>query len=118
MRARPPPEIEPREFFESWLEAAVAEDPERRARVSKLDACIQFELAGCAGGCFYVELCDGRARGGGGRLEKPDLRLWLEVDTWRRLNSGELSAPLAAARGLLRFEGNLYLALKLHFLLA
>ncbi|MFQ5698865.1 MAG: SCP2 sterol-binding domain-containing protein [Myxococcota bacterium] len=118
MRAIPPPEIEPLEFFERWLERAVAADPERRARLSKLDARIQFDLAGREGGSFYLELRGGRVRGGGGRLESPDLRLWLEVETWRRLNAGKLSAPMAAARGLLRFEGNLYLALRLHFLLS
>ena len=116
-RLAPPHDITPLCFFEDWLTRAVSEDPDRRQRLAGVDAEIQFELLGEEGGAFWVRVRDGEVRGSSGRLSEPDLRLTLEVATWRALNAGELKAPIAAARGLLHFEGSLYLALKLHFIL-
>jgi putative sterol carrier protein len=41
----------------------------------------------------------------------------VDVETWRALNRGELSAPEALLRRRLRISGNLVLALKLHLIL-
>ncbi len=116
-RATPPRDIEPREFFELWVPQAVHADPERRARIAELEARVQFELAGADGGDFHLCVERGEVRGGAGRLDPVDLVLRLSVETWRRLNAGEISAPHALLTGQLRFHGSLYLALRLHFLL-
>ncbi len=56
-------------------------------------------------------------RGFPGKVDSPDLTLDLSIETWRQLNAGELNAVQAAARRALRFRGNMFLALKVHFLL-
>ena len=48
---------------------------------------------------------------------RPRGRLTLDVPTWRKLNSGELSAPTAFLTRRVKLEGNLGLALKLHFII-
>jgi len=52
-----------------------------------------------------------------GRLDAPDLVLSTDVDTWRKLNAGEIKAPTAVMKGKLRFQGSMYLALKIHFVI-
>jgi hypothetical protein len=44
------------------------------------------------------------------------LRICLDVDTWRSLNRGELSAPEAALRRRVKLSGNLLLAVRLHLI--
>ncbi len=116
-RARPPDDIDPADFFRRWAPEAVRTDPERRAKIADLNARIQFELAGDGGGPFWLELCDGAIRGDSGRIETPDLVLSTDLETWRKLNAGELKAPTAVMKGRLRFQGSMYLALKIHFIL-
>jgi putative sterol carrier protein len=116
-RAFPPRDILPREFFETWVPQAVRADPERQQRIADLVAKIQFELAGPDGGEFHLCVDRGQVHGGAGPIEAPDLVLRLGVDTWRRLNAGEIAAPTALLTGQLRFHGSLYLALRLHFIL-
>jgi putative sterol carrier protein len=117
VRAIPPRDIPPREFFETWVPGAVRADPGRRERIAELVARIHFELAGPDGGDFHLEIARGEVRGGAGAIDDADLVLRLSVETWRRLNAGELSAPHALLTGQLRFHGSLYLALRLHFIL-
>jgi putative sterol carrier protein len=116
-RALPPRDIAPREFFETWVPEAVRSDAGRRTRIADLVAGIQFELAGPDGGDFHLRLDRGEVHGGVGPLDAPDLVLRTSVDTWRRLNAGEIAAPTALLTGQLRFHGSLYLALRLHFIL-
>ncbi len=117
-RARPPEDIAPVDFFRSWAPGAVNSDPERRAKIAGLNSRIQFELTGDGGGPFFLELSDGSIRGGEGRLDAPDLVLTLDLETWRMLNAGEIKAPTAVMKGKLRFQGSMYLALKIHFIIA
>ena len=49
--------------------------------------------------------------------EAVDLRLELDVTTWRALNDGTLSAPEAFLRRRLRVHGNFVLALKLQLII-
>jgi putative sterol carrier protein len=116
-RARPPENIEPVEFFRRWAPDAVNHDPERRAKIEGLSARIQFELAGPGGGDYWLELANGVVRGDAGRVEAPDLVLRTDLETWRQLNAGEIKAPTAVMKGKLRFEGSMFLALKVHFII-
>ena len=110
-RARPPEDIAPADFFRSWAPDAVRGDPERRKKLENLRARIQFELAGEGGGSYWLEIGDE------GRLETPDLVLLTDLETWRRLNAGEIKAPTAVMKGKLRFQGSMYLALRIHFII-
>jgi len=117
-RARPPEDIRPLEFFTRWVPEAVARDDERRRKLGDSCATIHFELKGEGGGDYAVELVAGEVRGAEGRPERPDLRVRLDVATWRELNRGILSAPEALLRRRIRLHGDLLLAIKLHFLLS
>ncbi len=116
-RARPPEDILPAYFFECWVPEAVAADPERRRRLGETRATVVFTLLGEAGGLFTVEIENGTVRGREGGVETPDLAVELDMDTWRNLNAGRLSAPEAVLKRKLRFEGSFLLGLKLHLIL-
>lgn len=116
-RARPPDDIPPADFFRSWAPDAVRSDPDRRKKLDGLRARIQFDLAGEGGGLFWLELADGDVSGGEGALEGPDLVLHTDLETWRKLNRGDIKAPTAVMKGKLRFQGSMYLALRIHFVI-
>lgn len=114
---RPPHDITPTEFFTRWLGASVASDPERRRKLADTRAVMVFELTGVGGGEFTVYVDGGTVRGEVGRPHEPDLEIEVDVETWRRLNAGELSAPEAALRRRVKLQGDLLLAIKLHLIL-
>lgn len=119
MRARPlpPPDIAPEQFFARWIPEMVRNDPERSARLGNTNVVLEFQLEGEGGGSYQLEVRDGLVHGSVGSPAKPDLRLKLDLATWRRLNSGELSAPEAFVRQRVKLEGNFALALKLHLII-
>jgi putative sterol carrier protein len=117
LRAVPPDDISPEAFFTRWVPEAVAADPARRARLGDALHTLEFELEGPGGGVFTLELGGGGVAGRAGAAEHADLRVRVDVDTWRRLNRGEISAPEAFLRRHLHLRGNLLLAVKLHLIL-
>ena len=116
-RAVPPPDIAPLEFFERWVPERVATDASRRERLGGTRAVLVFELDGDGGGHFTLHIEEGRVAGRGGASASADLWVRLDVETWRALNQGELSAPEAFLRRRVRLEGDLALAVKLHLIL-
>ena len=116
-RARPPENITPLEFFSQWVPAAVATDERRRRKLGTTEATIVFELEGADGGVFSVRVSGGEVRGQAGPEASPDLRVTLDIATWRELNRGTLAAPEALLRRRLRLEGDFVLGLKLHLIL-
>ena len=116
-RARPPHDILPAYFFECWVPEAVAADEDRRRKLGDTEATVVFDLAGEGGGLFTVEIAEGRVRGREGGVEEPDLAVELDVETWRDLNAGRISAPEALLKRRLRFHGSFLLGLKLHLIL-
>jgi len=116
-RARPPEDISPHEFFTRWIVDSVAEDATRRERLGDTEAVITFVLAGPDGGTFSIFVTHGVVRGEPGRPFDPDLEVSVDLETWRALNRGELSAPEALLRRRIRLKGDLLLAIKLHLIL-
>jgi|GEM_PF-1663833 len=124
-RAVPPPDIEPLEFFTCWVPRSVSGDPDRRRSLGDTRATLVFELSGTGGGIFTLHLDAGEVRGSvgdrsgveNGERRAPDLRVRLDLETWKSLNAGALSAPEAFLRRRVTLEGDLALAVKLHFLL-
>ena len=117
MRAVPPPDITPAEFFACWLPSVVAADAERRAQLGDTTAIIAFELEGEAGGVFHVHIEHGEVRGAAGAPLREDLRVRVDVASWRALNAGTLSAPRALLQRRVHLSGNLLLAVKLHLII-
>ena len=117
-RAVPPGDIAPAEFFTRWIPRMVDDDAQRRRRLGETKATLEFELEGEEGGLFTLHVADGRVRGELGAAEgHPDLRVRLDVPTWRALNRGDISAPEALLRRRVHLRGNLVLALKLHLII-
>ena len=116
-RPLPPSEIDPLEFFLRWLPEVVAADPLRQQRLADTRATLQFDLVGQGGGSFLLYVEAGSVRGAVGPAPAADLRLELDLATWRALNDGSLSAPEAFLRRRLRMEGSFALALKLHLII-
>ncbi len=117
MRAVPPPDIAPAEFFSRWLPWVVGADAERRAQLGDTAATIVFGLEGEGGGTFFVRIENGAVTGGAGAPEPVDLRVRVDVESWRALNAGTLSAPRAFLQRRVHLSGNLRLAVKLHLIL-
>jgi putative sterol carrier protein len=117
MRARPPEDISPLEFFTRWIPSMVEADGERRARLGDTAAALVFVLDGIGGGEFTLWVEEGRVAGESGRPFSADLEVQVDLETWRALNRGELSAPEALLKRRLRVSGDLILALKLHIIL-
>jgi putative sterol carrier protein len=117
MRAVPPPDIAPAEFFARWLPRMVEHDDARRAQLGDTRATIVFELEGEGGGVFHVRIADGAVEGGAGEPERADLRVRVDVASWRALNAGTLSAPRALLQRRVHLSGNLLLAVKLHLII-
>jgi putative sterol carrier protein len=116
-RPSPPDDIPPEEFFTRWLPGVVAADADRRARLGGAGCVLLFELEGDGGGLFHLCVREGAVEGYPGAPARADLSVRLDVATWRELNRGALSAPEAFLRRRVRLEGNLALALKLHFII-
>ena len=116
-RAVPPDDITPAEFFTSWVPSAVASDPSRQQRLGPTPHDLEFTLEGEGGGVFGVHIADGAVRGSVGAIEDADLRVRLDVATWRALNRGEMSAPEAFLKRRVHLKGSLILAVKLHVIL-
>jgi putative sterol carrier protein len=116
-RARPPEDIQPEDFFTRWVPEAVAEDEDRRRRLEGTRAIVQFELQGDVGGTYVVRIDAGRVEGSAGPADAPDLIVRVDVETWRALNRGEISAPEALLRRRIHIEGSFLLALRLHLIL-
>jgi putative sterol carrier protein len=116
-RARPPAEITPLEFFTRWAPEQAAVDEERRRRLGDTEATIEFEITGEGGGVYSVRVERGEVRGSNGPAQHADLRVRVDLATWRELNAGTLSAPEAVLRRRLHFHGNWLLAIKLHLIL-
>ena len=113
----PPDDIAPAEFFTHWVPLAVERDPSRRDRLGHTPHDLEFTLEGEGGGVFGVHIADGGVRGSVGPVPDADLRIRLDVATWRALNRGDLSAPEAFLRRKVHLKGSLVLAVKLHVIL-
>ena len=116
-RADPPPDISPRDFFTHWVPEAVARDEVRRHKLGSTDALIEFTLEGPAGGVYSLRIVEGEVRGFDGASRDANLRVRVDVSTWRRLNAGIVTAPEALLKRELHVSGDLLLALKLHLIL-
>jgi putative sterol carrier protein len=116
-RTAPPDDISPLDFFTRWVPEAVASDEGRRSKLESTRARIVFELLGDGGGSYTIHIAGCAVKGAQGAVEDPDLRVVVDIDTWRRLNRGEVSAPEALLKRKVKLHGDFLLGLKLHVIL-
>ncbi len=115
---RAPHDITPVEFFTRWIPESVATDHVRREKLGETRARIVFELLGEEGGPFTIDIEAGMVAGRAGDHGEENLRVRVDVATWRKLNSGELTAPEALLKRRLKLSGDFVLGLKLHVILS
>ena len=116
-RAIPPPDLALDEFFTRWLPAAVSADPERREQLAETVATLVFDVHGEGGGLYHLRIAGGVITGFAGEPATADLRVRVDLASWRALNAGTLSAPEAFLRRRVQLSGNLFLAVKLHLII-
>ena len=116
-RTRPPVDISAADFFTRWIGESVAGDAARRERLADTRAVMLFEVTGEGGGVFTVFVDGGTVRGERGRPQDPDLEVEVDVETWRRLNAGDLNAAEAALQRRVKLKGDPLPAIKLHLIL-
>ena len=118
-RSHPPDDISPHDFFTEWVPRRVDEDADRRTRLGDTAASLVFVLTETVEtrSEFTIHIAEGRVRGEPGRVNEPDLQVEVDLETWRALNRGEISAPEALLQRRLHYRGSLVLALKLHLIL-
>ena len=115
---RAPHDISPVEFFTRWIPESVAVDHVRREKLGDTRARIIFELVGDDRDFFTIDIEQGVVAGRPGDHGEAQLRVSVDVTTWRRLNAGELSAPEAVLKRRLKLSGDFVLGLKLHLILS
>jgi putative sterol carrier protein len=73
----------------------------------------QWQLSGPHGGQWWIEVKDGKATIGKGKIDHPDVTFISSDRTWVALSNGRLSGFWATITGRLRVRGDQHLARKL-----
>jgi putative sterol carrier protein len=99
---RPPPEITPEDFFESWLPSEL----ERLGSAAAPQLLVRVALSGAGGGSWDLQMADGKLETTAGGTGKPLVTLMLTVQDWRAIIVGEegpvdLAPPKASPTDLL-----------------
>jgi len=89
---RPPADIAPSEFFESWLPAEYERLEALRVEQSLPEppnVTVDIALGGDGGGVWSVAIADKKLSVAKGAADNPDLGFALSVEDWRAISSGE-----------------------------
>lgn len=86
-------------------------------KVQGMNATIQFDLSGEAGGLYWLKIADGKGEAGAGAVESPNMTLKADADDWVAVTRGELNPMQAFMSGKLKVQGDMGLAMKLQNLL-
>jgi putative sterol carrier protein len=73
----------------------------------------QWDLSGPNGGHWWIEVNDGKAKIGRGKIDKPDVTFAASDRTWVAISDGKLNGAWAAMTGRLKIRGSRALARKL-----
>jgi putative sterol carrier protein len=85
-------------------------DPQK---VEGMDAAIQFELSGDAGGNYWLRIEDGKAQTGAGSVQDPKMTLRASAEDFSSMIKGGLNPMQAFMTGKIKIQGDTGLALKL-----
>jgi putative sterol carrier protein len=92
----------PSEYL-SALDEQLKSDP---SRTEGLTAVFQFELAGAAGGSWWIEAKDGTGAVHAGSTDTPNTTIRMTDDVFVQMSTGELDGQAAYMDGLLTVEGD------------
>jgi len=82
-----------------------------------IDAVVQFNLSGDAGGQYWVRISNGVCETGVGVVENPKMTLMASADDYAAVYAGETNPMQAFMMGKIKIQGDMSLALKLQSLL-
>lgn len=82
-------------------------------KVEGINATIQFDLTGDAGGQFWLRIAEGQLETGGGAVESPKMTLKASADDFYSMMTGGLNPMQAFMTGKVKIQGDTSLAMKL-----
>ena len=82
-----------------------------------IDAVVQFDLSGDAGGMYWVRIAGGVCETGVGVVDNPAMTLRAAAEDYAAVYRGEANPMQAFMLGKLKIQGDMSLALKLQSLL-
>ena len=85
----------------------------RPDRAQGLHVRYQFELSGPNGGLWWIEVNDGKAKMGRGRVAQPHVTFIASDEDWVAISNGKLNGTWAFMTGRLKVHGSQWLARKL-----
>jgi len=83
-----------------------------------IDAVIQFDLSGDAGGTYWVRIANAQCETGQGVVENPKMTVRASAEDYLNVANGDLDAVQAFVQGKIKVTGDMSLALKLPTLFA
>ena len=98
---------EPDRYFMEWIPRVLADHPEVEAHIGSGDAIAQIELAGDRGGTWHFVLAGGKVTVDRVAHAEPSFVIAMAVETWQRMNRGELSVPRALLLRRIKTRGSL-----------
>jgi putative sterol carrier protein len=108
-----PPEFleDPDRYFLEWIPGILRNNLDANKHFGKVQSVAQFHLTGERGGWWHFVLGNGDVVVSAGEHARPGFTLTMAVETWRRLNRGEVTGLRAWLRGDVKITGS-----KLQFL--
>jgi putative sterol carrier protein len=83
------------------------------AKASGINAAIQFDLTGDAGGMYWLKVADDGMQSGQGEVDSPKMTLRASADDFASMVGGQLNPMQAFMTGKIKIQGDTGLALKL-----
>ncbi|MGH7904762.1 MAG: SCP2 sterol-binding domain-containing protein [Candidatus Dormibacteraceae bacterium] len=76
-------------------------------------ATILFDLSGDEGGKWWIKVADGKAEGGKGEVESPNLTLMADARDYVKIALGQMDGTSAFMQGKLKIKGDMGLAMRM-----